>query len=163
MLFQEGDFGHQLELRHERGVWILRLEDGEQRLGGERLPDGRLRVALGGESFHAHVLERDGELLVQSATEIARLKLRGGADESAPERDASPHVRAPMPGRITGVLVSAGQQVQRGEALATLEAMKMEHTLVSPFDGVVAAIRCAEGEQVEEDVTLFQIDAREQP
>ena len=47
---------------------------------------------------------------------------------------------SPMPGRVTAVEVAAGEKVTKGQRLLTLEAMKMEHGLVAPFDGVVAEL-----------------------
>ena len=47
---------------------------------------------------------------------------------------------APMPGRVASVEVAAGEKVAKGQRLLTLEAMKMEHGLVAPFDGTVAEL-----------------------
>jgi 3-methylcrotonyl-CoA carboxylase alpha subunit len=49
-------------------------------------------------------------------------------------------IEAPMPGKVTAVEVSAGEKVEKGQRLLTLEAMKMEHALTAPFDGTVAEL-----------------------
>lgn len=49
-------------------------------------------------------------------------------------------ITAPMPGKVTAVMVSLGDEVTKGEAVLTIEAMKMEHTLTAPFDGKVLAL-----------------------
>jgi 3-methylcrotonyl-CoA carboxylase alpha subunit len=67
-------------------------------------------------------------------------------------------VRAPMPGRIASVGVAVGAPVVRGQTLATLEAMKMEHALVASFDGKVAEVRCAVGDQVTEGALLVRLE-----
>ena len=64
-----------------------------------------------------------------------------------------------VPGKVVAMLVSEGQQVKQGEALAVTEAMKMEHTLTAPHDGVVSAILCAVGDQLAEGVELLRLDA----
>ena len=46
----------------------------------------------------------------------------------------------PLPGTVVAVHVAAGQQVARGAPLITVEAMKMEHTLTAPYDGVVSRL-----------------------
>ena len=62
-----------------------------------------------------------------------------------------------MPGRIIAVAVMAGEAVTKGQKLLTLEAMKMEHTLTAPFDGIVAELNATEGAQVREGTLLVQI------
>jgi 3-methylcrotonyl-CoA carboxylase alpha subunit len=64
-----------------------------------------------------------------------------------------------MPGRVIALDVSAGDRVAKGQKLLTLEAMKMEHALVAPFDGVVAALSAAVGAQVSEGALLVRIEA----
>jgi len=73
-------------------------------------------------------------------------------------RSSDPSVVAPMPGKVTQVHVSAGQAVEAGTRLATLEAMKMEHVLRAAHDGVVAQVQVAVGDFVEEGaaVVIFE-------
>jgi acetyl-CoA/propionyl-CoA carboxylase biotin carboxyl carrier protein len=71
-------------------------------------------------------------------------------------------VRSPMPGAVIAVRVQAGQRVAAGEALVTVEAMKMEHTLVSPADAVVAEVSVSAGDQVALDQRLVVLDAPEE-
>ncbi|WP_257556011.1 acetyl/propionyl/methylcrotonyl-CoA carboxylase subunit alpha [Sphingobium sp. CFD-2] len=67
-------------------------------------------------------------------------------------------ILSPMPGRIIAVSVSAGESVTKGQKLLTLEAMKMEHSLVAPFDGVIAELNASEGGQVSEGALLAKIN-----
>ncbi len=60
-----------------------------------------------------------------------------------------------MPGRVVKILAKAGDAVSKGQSLMILEAMKMEHTLVSPRDGVVERVAFAEGDLVPADAVLF--------
>ena len=55
---------------------------------------------------------------------------------------------APIPGVVTTVSVTAGQQVARGDELVTLDAMKMLNVIRSPWDGTVATVHVAQGSQV---------------
>ena len=65
---------------------------------------------------------------------------------------------APMPGKVTSIEVSPGEKVANGQRLLTLEAMKMEHGLVAPFDGVVAELNAKAGAQVGEGTVLARIE-----
>jgi acetyl/propionyl-CoA carboxylase alpha subunit len=66
-------------------------------------------------------------------------------------------LQSPMPGRIVSVAVRLGQTVTKGQTLLTLEAMKMEHALIAPFDGTVDELSVTVGDQVAENVTLVGI------
>lgn len=70
-------------------------------------------------------------------------------------------VVSPMPGRIIAVAVSKGQTVRRGQKVLTLEAMKMEHTLTAPFDGVVTELNAVVGAQVQVEALLARIEEQE--
>jgi acetyl-CoA/propionyl-CoA carboxylase biotin carboxyl carrier protein len=66
-------------------------------------------------------------------------------------------VPSPMPGCIVAVRVSEGETVLAGQPLLVVEAMKMEHTLRAPHDGVVAALRARTGQQVKVDQILASV------
>jgi 3-methylcrotonyl-CoA carboxylase alpha subunit len=77
------------------------------------------------------------------------------AGEEAPHGG---HLKAPMSGSIVAVFVKAGDRVRRGAALGALAAVKMEHTIVAPADGVVSAVNCAVGERIAEGADLVDLD-----
>ncbi|WP_294306815.1 acetyl/propionyl/methylcrotonyl-CoA carboxylase subunit alpha [uncultured Sphingomonas sp.] len=77
----------------------------------------------------------------------------GGAGDGA--------ILSPMPGRIIAVAVTEGQAVSTGQPLVTLEAMKMEHVLTAPFDGVVTDLKAETGGQVAEGIALVRIVAED--
>ncbi|KTT68782.1 acetyl/propionyl/methylcrotonyl-CoA carboxylase subunit alpha [Sphingomonas sanguinis] len=70
-------------------------------------------------------------------------------------------ILSPMPGRIIAVAVTEGQAVSAGQPLVTLEAMKMEHVLTAPFDGVVTDLNAETGGQVAEGIALVRIVAED--
>src|SRR4028118_1984707 len=83
---------------------------------------------------------------------------RGGGPRA---RDGA--LLAPMPGKVTSVEVTAGEQVAKGQRLLTLEAMKMEHAMVAPFDGVVAELNVEAGAQVQVEAVLARVEASASP
>jgi 3-methylcrotonyl-CoA carboxylase alpha subunit len=85
--------------------------------------------------------------------------VRGIVGHSAHDGD----IVAPMPGKVTAVEVAAGEAVAKGQRLLTLEAMKMEHGLVAPFDGVVAEVNASAGAQVQVDAVLARIEKISSP
>lgn len=70
-------------------------------------------------------------------------------------------LRAPMPGQITGIFVKEGQQVEAGESLYGLEAMKMESLVKAPAAGRVSKIHVAAGEQVDGGALVVELEPLE--
>ncbi len=64
---------------------------------------------------------------------------------------------APIPARVTHVLVQAGDVVVKGAPLVVLEAMKMEMTLIAPRDGTIDVIRYVVGDMVQEGTELIKL------
>ena len=64
-----------------------------------------------------------------------------------------------MPGKIVATPAKVGDAVAKGQPVIVLEAMKMEHALVAPFDGVVGAVGFAVGDQVAADAVLATVEA----
>ena len=67
-------------------------------------------------------------------------------------------IEAPMPGLVRSLSATVGQSVAKGDRLAVLEAMKMEHALLAARDGVVAEVLAAEGDQVEAGAALVRLE-----
>jgi 3-methylcrotonyl-CoA carboxylase alpha subunit len=83
----------------------------------------------------------------------------GGAGAGGGEGEGS--LISPMPGRVLSVEVRKGDAVAKGQKLLTLEAMKMEHSLAAPFDGVVAELAAETGMQVTEGTVLARVEKGE--
>ena len=84
------------------------------------------------------------------APAAARAATKGAAGAGTP-------VKAPLPGVVTKVLVSAGQAVKKGDTVLVLEAMKMENNITAEADGSVTGICVAAGDSVMEGTTLLTI------
>ena len=83
----------------------------------------------------------------------------GSGSGSGPASDGS--LRAPMPGKIVATPAKPGDTVTKGQPVVVLEAMKMEHALIAPFDGVVGEIGVSVGDQVAADAVLATVMAGE--
>ena len=104
---------------------------------------------------------RDDVLLAEAGSvwRVAAWRDDGAGHAHAHDGD----ILSPMPGKIIAVEVTQGQAVTKGQKLLTLEAMKMEHTLVAPFDGVVAELSAVAGAQVQVEALLARIEASGEP
>ena len=132
--------------------------DGEGWLLGEYrasvLTDGRIMVQLDGRSRIAHSakvgdvwwVHIDGHIFCIEKTEAGSV-----------DGDSDGGMTAPMPGKILEVKVADGQTVEAGELLLVMEAMKMEHRIVAPTDGVVARVNFSVGDQVQQGDVLVEM------
>jgi 3-methylcrotonyl-CoA carboxylase alpha subunit len=114
--------------------------------------------ALGGSDTGLGWMPESGQLwLVENAQTYALAPdaTRSSGHHGAHDGD----ILSPMPGRIIAVEVAAGETVTKGQKLLTLEAMKMEHSLTAPFDGVVAELNAETGAQVQVEALLVRIEA----
>ena len=139
-------------------VEVTVARDGQDWLLGEYrasvLTDGRIMVQLDGRSRIAHSakvgdvwwVHIDGHIFCIEKTEA------GSADG-----DSDGGMTAPMPGKILEVKVADGQTVEAGELLLVMEAMKMEHRIVAPTDGVVAKVNFSMGDQVQQGDILVEM------
>ena len=98
----------------------------------------------------AHIFGSDG------AAQITELDPLAAAGEGAGEGG---RLTAPMPGKVVSIAVKAGDTVSKGQPLAVMEAMKMEHTIAAPQDGVVGEVLYAPGDQVAEGAELLRLAA----
>jgi acetyl/propionyl-CoA carboxylase alpha subunit len=106
------------------------------------------------------LLGDDGQIVVFEAGEAFAFTTQPPATAAGETAGGDGKIRAPMPGKVAAVAVTAGQAVTRGQPLVTLEAMKMEHVLTAPFDGTVAAVPAEVGAQVSEGATLVRLEAK---
>ncbi|GDX57813.1 biotin carboxylase [Comamonadaceae bacterium] len=101
---------------------------------------------------------RQGELAhVHTAQGAAQLTVVDLLAHAGDARVEGGRLTAPMPGKVVSFAVKAGDRVKRGQALAVLDAMKMEHTIAAPADGVVAELLYAPGDQVGEGAALITL------
>jgi biotin carboxyl carrier protein len=77
---------------------------------------------------------------------------------TAARTQTAQRLSAPMPATVTRVLVTAGSQVNKGDTVLVLEAMKMELPIRSMGSGTVKAVRCREGDLVTADQTLVELE-----
>ena len=110
-------------------------------------PDAGLR-SFGSEAL----LNEQGQTFLVS-------HFRASGDSGVSASDGA--IISPMPGKLIAVEVRQGEAVTKGQKLVTLEAMKMEHSLTAPFDGIVAELNAREGAQVSEGALLVRIEKGE--
>jgi len=162
--FQWGDdtVPARLTWRRDGTRWLV-VGEGDAAAAGELAwrpaPGGgwALGVSFAGGDWRATV-HAQGERLhlftPQGSAAIVEVDLLAHAGDAAAEGG---RLTAPMPGKVVAFLVQAGDAVKKGQALAVLEAMKMEHTIAAPADGTVAELLYAPGDQVADGAELLRL------
>ena len=137
-VFEHGDLSAPLAIDAAAGTRLALRFDG-RRLAADVVADG--------DDLHVFL---DGRHLM-----LTRVDVIAHAGEDATEG----RMTAPMPGKVIAVNVARGVRVAKGAALLVMEAMKMEHTIVAPADGVVEDILYGVGDQVAEGAALVAFSA----
>ena len=156
-VFLEGEARHPVRLQFLESGLRVTVNGKSHALSGENLPDGRLQVRLDGRVFKARAVRDGHDWHVFCEGDYRRLSLLqelGSPDEAA----HTGSLAAPMPGKVIKVMTETGAKVTKGQALLILEAMKMEHTITAPADGVVKEIHYGAGEQVLEGAELITLE-----
>jgi 3-methylcrotonyl-CoA carboxylase alpha subunit len=137
-VFEHGDLSAPLAIDAAAGTRLALRFDG-RRLAADVVADG--------DDLHVFL---DGRHLM-----LTRVDVIAHAGEDATEG----RMTAPMPGKVIAVNVARGARVAKGAALLVMEAMKMEHTIVAPANGVVEDILYGVGDQVAEGAALVAFSA----
>jgi 3-methylcrotonyl-CoA carboxylase alpha subunit len=156
------------------GIFTVQFGEDAHRVtvapGGEARVDGGAPIALepeGGQGIRVFDGQRARQVFVAGSGDRRQVFVDGevydlvvGTEADGrprPGRQASDLLAAPMPARVTAIIVEPGQRVARGDILLKLEAMKMELAVRAPHDGTVKSIACRVGELVQPGVGLMEL------
>jgi 3-methylcrotonyl-CoA carboxylase alpha subunit len=144
-----------LERRHDGTLTLAVAAAAPRGFQARAVADGWHEVRLGEARWRLAVYARGEALTVFAPGGSAEVNEVDLLAHAGVESLGDQRVAAPMPGKLIALHVKAGERVSRGQALAVMEAMKMEHTLAAPADGVVRELRYAVGDQVAEGESLL--------
>jgi len=121
--------------------------------------DGSIRALIDEEPIEAGILLHAEAVLVSLRGEQHSLSkpIPPAVDETGPGADAAASLTAPMPGTVVKVLVEEGQEVEEGQLLLVLEAMKMEQPVSAPHAGVIRSLPFQEGSLVPGGAVLVEV------
>lgn len=122
---------YELEVSHPEPE-IFALRNGNKLTEAFVSPDGK-QVVVGGYEFEV---------------EIADPKRLRGAGADHEHGDGVAEIKTAMPGKVVRTLVAVGDEVEKGDGVIVVEAMKMQNEMRSPKTGTVAKINAAEGDTV---------------
>ena len=143
------------------GALELTVGEGADAVAGalafERAGDGAIDLRFGERRESVTVYAQGGRLAVHAPRGATRIEVIDLLAQAGSAQEEGGRLTAPMPGKVVSFAVKAGDKVGKGQALAVMEAMKMEHTIAAPRDGVVAELLYASGDQVAEGEELLKL------
>jgi 3-methylcrotonyl-CoA carboxylase alpha subunit len=155
LVFLDGEQSRAVRAHYRGDGFRLDLEGSAYDATATRHGDDALALSLDGIVSRVRIVRGGGELTLFADGASRRLVHRDPLAPQVEEELAGGRLTAPMPGRIIQVLVAAQAAVRRGETLLVLEAMKMEHSVTAPADGIVERLNYAVGDLVEEGAELL--------
>ncbi|WP_353177094.1 acetyl/propionyl/methylcrotonyl-CoA carboxylase subunit alpha [Delftia acidovorans] len=162
--FRQGEAAVPARLRYlHDGALQLAVGEGESLAEGllswQQAGDGAFDVQFAGQRLRAQVHVLGEQCHVFAPQGAAVLGLADPLAHAGEVHSEGGRLTAPMPGKVVSFAVKAGDKVSKGQPLAVMEAMKMEHTIAAPGDGVVAELLYAPGDQVTEGSELLRLES----
>ena len=154
------DVADAFQLSGTRTLSLPVIAEGESVTAQVTYGAGGPAVTIGSEAPAAGAVAilADDAVYVLRAGRQTKVMLRDVMLDEAADQGGGGLVRAPMHGKVLAILVEKGAAVTRGQRVAIIEAMKMEHTLTAPIDGVIAEVAATQGAQVGEGARLMMIE-----
>jgi 3-methylcrotonyl-CoA carboxylase alpha subunit len=155
---KRGDAEHAVALaRLHDGALRLEIGDAQWPLQVRALDGDRHDVVLGKQRLPLSVYAHGEQVTVFAPAGRADVREVDDIAHAGEGAATGGQLTAPMPGKLIAYLAQPGERVARGQALAVIEAMKMEHTIHAPRDGVVRECLYAAGDQVGEGSELLRL------
>jgi 3-methylcrotonyl-CoA carboxylase alpha subunit len=148
-----------IDMAYHAHGWTLEADGAAHPVALVSQHDGRTAIRLDGQAIQGTV-RRDGETLHVFTGGLHHMLAWNDPLAHAGEHEtADGRLTAPMPGKVVAVIASNGQLVKKGEPLVIMEAMKMEHTIAAPSDGLVEEVLYQVGDQVADGAPLLAFKA----
>jgi len=154
------DISDGFQLSGPRRTTLPILVNGEPDIAVLDYPGGTQRMTVHGAepAADARLIATPSAVYVLRHGRQTLVALKDFEAADADHIDGDGVIRAPMHGKLLAILVRPGEQVTKGHRLAVIEAMKMEHALVAPHDGIVADITAEVGAQMVEGARIMVIE-----
>jgi biotin carboxyl carrier protein len=153
-----------VDIERDANRWKISLDGAPVDADTVEIARGTFSILLNGIAYEVRVTpEPDGTLMVQAGhdewkAEIIDPRTWQGRRHGGVDAEGRQEILAPMPGKVIRVLVEEGAQVEAGQGLMVVEAMKMQNEIRSPKNGVVERLHAKEGQTVNAGQVLAWID-----
>jgi len=158
-----GEKSYRVELARVSDSWRCRLDGREVEIDFAATQAGVLSILMEGKSYEARQDASGGETSVVIGQQRFSAAVRDPRSlRSRTRADSAGHgvkkITAPMPGKVVRILCPAGTEVEAGESVLVIEAMKMQNELKAPKKGTIRRLMATEGAAVEAGQALAEIE-----
>ena len=158
--YQWGDETITLDATRSGDVVTVKVGDQTLTVQGSALQDGALALKIDGRPATViTATDGDDRHLAMGAHRLRTTRLQGRGGRRRRSGGAGGGLTSPMPGQVLRVMAEAGQAVKAGQTLMLLEAMKMEHAIKAPRDGVIKRICFNAGDMVTQGAELIELES----
>ncbi|MFO7992504.1 MAG: biotin/lipoyl-containing protein [Thermoplasmata archaeon] len=141
---------YNVEVEKEDGNYYITYDDKTYTVTATEVNVGHLKIELGDRTIKSVISEGDDSKYVflnGDVFEVTPIALTGVKRKKGDEEEGD--LKSPISGKVVKVEVQDGQEVEKGDVLMVIEAMKMEYLIKAPYDGVVKKINFNEDEQID--------------
>lgn len=157
------DKTHRIELQREGAGWRCKFDGQEMRVDAVATQGGVLSLLIDGKSYEVKLENTGAETNIVLGRQRFPVQVRdprslrsrrtAAADGAGPRK-----ITAPMPGKVVRILATVGTEVEAGQGVVVIEAMKMQNELKSPKKGTVSKLNVKEGAAVEAGQSLAEVE-----
>lgn len=156
---------------NEKPELDVKIENGQYYLNGQAVDvdiiknnDGTFHALYNGFSYNIKVIEKQKHnLIIEVNNKKHNIKLKNDLEDLLVKMGMDnlnecrmDEIKAPMPGLVLKILVNEGDNINKGDSLIILEAMKMENVIKATGDGIVTSVKAKQGEKVEKNQVLIK-------
>jgi biotin carboxyl carrier protein len=153
-----------VQIERDADRWRISIDGMPVDADAVEIAPGTFSILLDGTAYEVHVTPgSDGTLTVQTGhhewkAEVVDPRAWQGRRHRGVDTEGRQEILAPMPGKVIRVLIQQGAQVEAGQGLLVVEAMKMQNEIHSPKSGMVERLHVKEGQAVNAGQVLAWID-----
>ncbi len=158
---------HKLHLEFKDGRYRVNVGDEEYVVDSSLISENCLSLLVNGKAITVYFAEADGKRYVSIGGEqfcIQEAESEGmrASDHGSSVVDEAPVAASPMPGKVVKIMVKKGDEVDKGQGLVIVEAMKMENEIKSPVKGTVDKVNFKAGDLVDAAQPIVEIKPDEE-
>ena len=153
---------HKLQVEFKDGRYRVSLGDREYVVDSSLISDNCLSLLVNDKAFTVYFAEADGKRYLSIGGEQFCIQEAKSESVTASEADLAaieeaPVATSPMPGKVVKILVKQGDEVEKGQGLVIVEAMKMENEIKSPVKGKVEKVNFKPGDLVDAAQPILEL------